>query len=174
MQFADDDEADEEVYQFWIALGASGEWTEKLVECNPRWVGCELLVRCQMRGKSDWLERLCRIMWYFPKFSKFSDSRWCSLGKSCRTLVCGWIVGLDQFVAWLLKTKSVSEHYLGGYGRINLQLKRFCVVTALAGYVPDSFLALLMEDDRVCLHLESFKSVMQEELGFLDELSDFT
>ena len=124
--------------------------TEKFVECNPRWVEDKLLVRSKVLGNSEWLEGLCRVMWYLFKFSKFSDSRWCTLGKSCRALVCGWIVGLDHSVALLLKTKASSDHYLGGYGRMNLQLKKFCVVTAMAGYVPDSFLAMLLEDDRVC------------------------
>ena len=162
------------VYEFWVALGVGGDVVETFVDVNPWFSGGRLWVSGEWEGNEELEENLSRMILYLLKLKRFTESRWCTIGPSCRALVACLACGLEFLVAIARKDPRTSEFYISGFSRLTQQVKQYAVLAALVSYVPDSFLLELMEDDRVASRLAAFEAVMIEELGWLDKLSPLT
>ena len=95
------------------------------------------------------------------------------LVEGTRTLQAAWFLGLDDLVKYLLRKYTVCGHYLHGYEKLNEQVRYFVCISAVASYIPDAALALLMADDRMVRRAFDVQTAMEEELRFIDSLSNF-
>ena len=57
-------------------------------------------------GEQDLLETLAATVTAAWRFRQFTESRWLTVGTSCRAMVLGVLTGLDSFFAHL---KEVSD-----------------------------------------------------------------
>ena len=162
------------VYEFWTALGVGGDVVETFVDLNPWFSGGRLWVSGEWEGNRQLEENLSRVVLYLLRMRRFTESRWCTIGPSCRALVGCLAVGLELLVATARKDPHTSDFYISGFSRLTPHVKQYAAIASFIAYVPDGFLGELLEDDRVALRVETFRTAMTEELGWLDRLAPLT
>lgn len=161
--------------EFWTCLGVDKQWLPVFVRLNPRWdVNTHrLYVRSSEQKRDNLIGSLSKAILYIWKFRQFSDSRWGQMESCSRVMLASWCLGLDNFVAFVRKTAPNCEYYIHHYDRLSPELRLFCTVAGIAGFVIQAGISFLEEDDRIAFKLGSFQSAIQEELFYLDSLSDF-
>lgn len=164
----------DEVYEFWTAVGVGADTVHALVELNPWYAGGRLWVAACWETREDLQEVLTGIWIYLLRLRKFTESRWCTAGPSCRALLGCLAVGLEHLVSSARKDPNTSDFYISGFSRLSPHVKMYIVRASFVSYVPDSFLQELMEDDRVVRRLDTFETTMVEELTWLDNLKPNT
>ena len=83
------------------------------------------------------------------RFTKFITSRWLSVGRSCRTFVCGLLTGLDT-VAWqVINDDGQSKFKIKGYKQLAWEGRRSICIASLASYPADNVMRCLINDNRV-------------------------
>ena len=118
----------------------------------------------------DLFENLTGVLLFLWRLQKFSDSRWCTVGKACRTMVLAFATGLDSLAKFVLADKQAPKYHLNGFSKLSARSRRFIAVAALASYPSDSLLAELLEDDSVVPRLQFLQDVVQDELEWLSQL----
>lgn len=164
----------DQVYEFWVSLGVGGDVVETFVDLNPWFSGGRLWVSGRWEGHSQLEEHLSRVILYLLHLKRFTESRWCTIGPSCRALVGCLAVGLELLVATARKDTHTSDFYISGFSRLTPHVKQYAVLASFIAYVPDSFLVELLENDRVASRVEVLKAAMIEELSWLDTLAPLT
>jgi hypothetical protein len=104
----------DEFYQFWVALGVDSEFATALAELGLCFKGGQLLIEVDRRGDDDLFDRVTGVIMHVWRFRKFSDSRWLTMGESCRTLVGALYLGLADLVAVVRKEPKCSDFYIHG------------------------------------------------------------
>lgn len=115
VQFTDSDgcSSDDE-FNFWVALGVDPDIARQFSEMHLEWDGEHLLVDRSFEGVSGLHNNLCSCLLSVFAFSKFTDSRWCSVGPSCRSLLAGTSVGLQGLLQRIRTDPKSSDYYLHG------------------------------------------------------------
>eukprot|EP00971_Amphidinium_carterae_P341469 6480271-Amphidinium_carterae.2 len=167
LRFTDELLPQDTLYQFWLAVGATGEVLHVLVNLQVRFVEGRLLVASSWQDKDDLSETVAYCLLYLFRFRSFTESRWLSLGCTAQTLVGALYVGLEVLVQMIRTAPHSSDYYIHGFGKLGVDLKEMLLVTLFPGFVVNAFMGELMEDDRVLLRSERFQAVMSEELSWM-------
>ena len=154
-------------FAFWSVLGVDPAVASELAELNFRWSGDRLLVNAAARSVDGLIERVSTLMMTVLQFQKFSDSRWCTLGASCRSLTAALCVGLRGLVDAVRADPRASDYYIHGFERLSVQSTKYVIIAGVSMHVADSFLAELLEDDRVARRADALRSVLVEETQWL-------
>eukprot|EP00974_Lingulodinium_polyedra_P045795 4390860-Lingulodinium_polyedra.AAC.1 len=78
----------------------------------------------------------------------FSDSRWSTIGLSCKGL-CGCLVfGMEDFVAFLRRQSYTSEHFIAGWDNLGFEERHYVVVAAIGSQPAESVSIELQTDCR--------------------------
>ena len=96
--------------RFWIDLSVDGDVADQLAELGLWWHNGRLEVAKEHIGKADLVRDIVGLITSVLKFKRFGDSRWVSQGPSCRTLVLGRQLGLDELVKTIRKDPKASEY----------------------------------------------------------------
>ena len=163
-------EDEDSVRQFWQALGVQPDWLDTLVEVDPRWDGTKIVINASLQNRSDALEATVAVILYLWRWQQFSESRWCTIGASCRALIVSVVAGLEAVVAKCTSDPDTSNYYLNGFLRFKAPVRRYAAVAALAAYPADSLQIELLADDRVVRRLPELQDCIQQELEFLESL----
>jgi hypothetical protein len=164
----------DQVSEFWVSLGVGADVVETFADLNPWFSGGRLWVSGEWEGNKQLEEHLSRVILYLLRLKRFTESRWCTIGPSCRALVGCLAVGLELLVAISRKDPHTSEFYISGFSRLTPHVKQYAVLASFIAYVPDGFLIELLEDDRVASRVEVLNTAMIDELGWLDALAPLT
>ena len=154
----------------WSSLGVEPAWAEEFVDLGMQWESGQLLVHERHRGSMETWSRLMSCIQYSHKFDRFSDSRWCTLGRSAKQMTLAHLTGLGSLVQGILDDKSTSDYHLGGYRRWDSKMANFCGLAAYASGPADSLLKEMLKDDRLAIHKQSYQDLLQQEFSFLQEL----
>eukprot|EP00974_Lingulodinium_polyedra_P063521 6133289-Lingulodinium_polyedra.AAC.1 len=100
-----------------------------------------------------------------------TESRWATVGATCKSLVAARLMGLDDLVAFLRKTIGIGEYFISGYDNLGPMEHHYAVVGAMSSPVTDSVLVQLCEDPRVPRQVENLKAMIEEELDWLAGVS---
>ena len=87
-----------EVFNFWTALGVEPDTATTNADLNLHWAGGRLKVHDKYRSNTQFLQTVSGCMLSVFSFKQFTDSRWCTAGASCKSLVASMCVGLGGFV----------------------------------------------------------------------------
>ena len=161
-----------EVTEFWTALGVDADVCEEMASLNPVWRGGHLYVSVDRACDENLLERLSGAALYVFRFKRFTESRWTTIGDSCRTLCASIAFGIQGLLVYIRRQPKTSEYYIHGVGRLSSEVKSFAVIAAVAAYVPDGFLRELLEDDRVMRRTAELRQALTDELCYVSNLSD--
>eukprot|EP00969_Alexandrium_andersonii_P223117 9854293-Alexandrium_andersonii.AAC.1 len=96
--FVDESPADQEAFSVWQSLGLGEDvagalaglgltWRADALQCNAKWAGD--------RRVFDEIHGVCLAP---ARFKEFTDSRWCTIGASRRSLVACLFLGLETWV----------------------------------------------------------------------------
>ena len=152
---------------FWRCLGVQPDWVDLFVAANPEYSNGLLYVNPGLESDENCLEKVALLMDYALRWKKFSTTRWLGFGISCQYLALSLAVGLDEVVKIVRNDSRVSDYYLHGYTRLDLTVRRYTVVSAVAVRVADAMAQPLLEDDRLLRHLDDIEDAMQNELGLI-------
>lgn len=114
-----------------------------------RWSGSALEVDESYASDPGLLETLSGALLHLWRFRTFSDSRWMTIGETCRALAAALLTGVDDLIAAVRAMPNVSDHFIGGFSRLTEPIRQFACVAVVASYVSDGFLSELLGDDRV-------------------------
>ena len=159
---------------FWRDLGVEAGMVDQVAEVNPWWENGQLQVSSALSGDADAIEKVSHILLYLCKWRQFSESRWCTVGPCCRTLLWGLCVGLEAWVGIVRADPSTSDFYLHGFGKLSQGIKQYCVVASIASFVPDAVLAEVLVDDRILKHASRLQGTMFDEVGWVEDIGSFT
>jgi hypothetical protein len=155
----------------WTALGLDPTLVEVLAcQLRLQWKGGRLQVSANCLNLPDVMETLSSALLGVWHFKKFSDSRWVTVGCSCRTLVASFLTGLESLVAFIREAPASSDFHISGFARLCPDMKKFCAAASLASYVTDAFLSEMMDDPRLPMRLAFLKQCVLEEQQWLDGL----
>jgi hypothetical protein len=164
----------EPVATFWRNLGVEADMVDEVAEVNPWWAEGKLQVSSAVTQDPAGIEQVSHVLLYLCKWRQFSDSRWCTVGACCRSLLWGLCVGLEAWVALARADPTASDYYLHGFSRLTRAIKQYCVVASLSSYMPDTILAEVLADDRILRHASRLQELMVEEMGWVENVESFT
>ena len=147
-RFVEVDGDDDAERSLWTSLGIEPEVVELLVRLRLRFTGGALLVINVCANEPDVMNTIFGVLLHVLRIKRFTDSRWCTVGQCCRTLVASLLLGIDDLVA-VIRSGGASDYFIGGFMRLTPDMKRFCVICAFSSYVSDGVLGELLEDDRI-------------------------
>jgi hypothetical protein len=173
LHFVPDEDLDsvESLQEVWLALGVAPAVIEILAEqLRLRWKDGRLEVAASCRETDNLVGTVSFALLSVWHFIKFSDSRWGTIGRSCRSLAAGLLTGLESLVDTIRADPRASDYNLHGFERLSEAAKRFIMRAALASHVSDSVLSMLMGDSRVAMMLPDLRQAVQEEIEWLANL----
>ena len=103
------------------------------------------------------------------KFPHFTESRWLTVGTSCRTMVASLLTGVESLVRFV-KQEGVSLWYLKGFDRLQVRQKDFLVTCGLVSRVAEAFQAALMQYNRVAKTADAMLQAVAEQVKWIIDL----
>ena len=159
----------------WQALDVESETVEVLAEVlQLHYVGGRLEVTDRMAGDGDLSDTIRTALLSVFKFRKFSDSRWLTVGTSCRTVVASVLCGLNDLVDEIKDDRTASKYYLNGYFRManNPLGRQFVVTCAFVGRAIEGVLANIIEGPRVARNFDELWELQCEDTMWLLQFPD--
>lgn len=153
-------------FQFWTMMDIPYKWAEKMAELGLCFKDGRLCVDKTCENHTDIFGTIFGCLLHVFKFRKFSDSRWLTIGDSCKTLACSLHLGIDNLIGDILRDSEISQTYIGGFSRLDKEMRSFVVLCASSCNVCQTLLASLLEDDRVGKRLSQLEECIQDELNY--------
>lgn len=154
----------------WVMLGFASDWVEQLVDLELRYESGVLKVHPRWQHHPDLPDMVMNVMLHIWQWRRFSDSRWISLGGSCRSLLGSLLVGLKDFVGEVLQQPGVSTFYLKGFNFLDQDASSLCALVAVSSFVSDSVLGELMVDDRLPKIYDQLMEELKTEVSYVHNL----
>jgi hypothetical protein len=155
----------------WTSLSVEPETVEVLATLLQfRFEGGRIHVSQRSQEEVDVVPTICAALLSTWRFTKWTESRFCSVGVSSRALVAGLLTGLEDLVAFIIEKGSASLYYLNGFNRLRGELKTFMVECAMVSRLTEGALLSLMEDPRVCRTYQELWRTVSEEMLWLTQL----
>ena len=162
----------EEVAAWWRSMGAGADWVDTLVDVNPIFHNGQLKVSHQAGGVLVSAALVGDCLLYIMKLSKFCETRWCTVGNSCRALVASLSVGLYELAIMALATKGSVDSKLNGIKKLGQGVKWYAAVASIVTVVPEAFELEVAQDDRLLRRIEELELVLLDELEYVHSLPD--
>jgi hypothetical protein len=162
--FVDEPLAGEVLYDLYTLLGVEADSADALVEMV---LEGRLQVSRAWGDRADLCEKLSGALLHLWRFSRFTASRWVTVGAACRALTLGLLTGLGSLVHAIVSDPSASKFHIGGFARIHGRVTAFVVKVGVVAYIPETFLAELLEDDRLVARLDPLGRALDEELSWV-------
>ena len=159
--------------QFWSLMGVEASHLELFVNRDPHYSEGVLSVNGTLdEDFSALMEEASACVMILLQFQAWSDSRFGSMTVGAKRLVAALSVGLESIVEASKSCPLTSSYHLNGFFRLNSKLRRFFVVTAIAGGLTLELSNIIMADDRLLLHQSEFKDCLSDEIFFVHGLED--
>ena len=155
---------------FWQVMGVEVDMMEAVLEVSPWWEGERLWVNSELANDRGNLGKITTVLQYLFKWRKFTETRFLSVGSSCRGVVASLAVGLSALVEIARATPGCTDYHISGFGRLSPAVLEYMVVAAVSSWAPDSLMAEVMEDDRLLKRVASLKEIFATEIVWLDSL----
>ena len=136
--------------ELWTALGVEPAVVEQLAShLRFTWKnGYTFVSKASLDCEGGIINHVTGALLGLWKFQRFSDSRWVTVGHSCRTLVCGLLSGMGELVYGSLADPACMSFTLTGFNKMGDQVRVFTVQAAMCSHVSDAVLITLMDDLR--------------------------
>ena len=125
-----------------------------------------------MKGANDLMGRLIVGLLQVMRFEKYSDSRWLTVGGTCRALTAALLLGIDSLVGCIRADPKSSDYYIGGHSRLSALPKTFVVMAAARSYIGDGFLAEVLEDSGVASRWQELRDCVQDEMQYVTSINE--
>ena len=156
--------------KLWTMLGV-GEDLAKILACDLKlhWDFDMEVMRIDdaWRGRPDAMEQISGALIGVFRFKPFSDSRWVTIGCSCRTLIASMFCGLTNYVKEI-RAKAKSDYDIGQWDQLGHPELRFIIMSALVSFSSDAACSLIFEDSRIARIAESVEKEIHAELLWIE------
>ena len=165
--------SEEELQAFYAALGVNADLLSQLCgDMRLHWnVATERLEVLDtflvQAGSIDEITAMLLMLWRFPSFCA---SRWVTIGASCRAYLQGVATGYANLYASLRNSGIVSDFEGAAGDRLTADARVFAVVLAIVSYVPESFMTMLLADNRLLQQVEGLQETVGAELDYIETL----
>jgi hypothetical protein len=105
-----------------------GEFLDTLVRLQLRFEHGALLVAASWEGDLDTENMIYTCLLHLWKFTKFTSSRWTTLGSSSRSLLASTVVGLEDLVHYIMEDKANSTYYIKGFSLFDQKVHELVAV----------------------------------------------
>lgn len=173
LDFEDDENLppQDELLELYLVLSVDTDIIDILIFDLHLWcVGGRVKVSKACRGEPDLVEKVSFALFGLWAFKQFTDSRWITVGLSCRGMLCGLLTGLDSLVTYIRKNTGASDFYIKHYDKLTEPIKKFVVVAAVSSHVSDGWLTELLKDGRVPLNMDALEAALQSQYEWLVKL----
>jgi len=160
----------DELYSFWTVLGLPSDLADDMAQLGIFWRNGRLQVHRSHIDEEDVIGRITFIYLSVSRFRAWSNSRWVSMGDTCRSLIALQCLGLE---AWVMKVRvdpSKSDYHLHAAGQLDKECLLYATLCSLVSPVCDSVLVSLFEDDRVARRFEVIEQTIAEECQFVQNI----
>jgi len=93
------------VAEYWRMVGASQDWVPVLTKLNLWWYNGQLQVSTMYDGKPTPISLVADAVMYVMRFVSFTQTRWMTVGSSCRGLLGAMTVGVEALAKLALELK---------------------------------------------------------------------
>lgn len=168
LQYVEDEQLPptEALQELWVAMRVDEELADELVGLRLSWSGGRLRIAASQVDRAD-IGTIASALLSLWRFSFFVDSRWLSVGKSSRSVVCALLTGFDDMMKTVRALPECNDSGISGYDRMTLKAKQSFVKVSMATHVPEAFLSSLLEDSRVPLRVAELEATLDEEMQYL-------
>ena len=160
--------------QFFQIMGAPADVLSELVNDAGVWWHAE---KGQLQAKSTFLQtqdsigQLTNMLMKVWRPQSFSASRWATIGASCRSVALAHSTGLLSLHKHLTLSGSITDFEAHGSNMLQKEEIRFCYIIGLVSYVPETFVELMLRDNRLLKHgIDVLESAI-EELQLLESVT---
>ncbi|CAK0853676.1 unnamed protein product [Prorocentrum cordatum] len=157
--------------ELWTLLGVPDDWMPLFLSLQIVFLDGKLRV-CSSLESEDAAQRITVVLLHAWKFTRWSDSRWCGLGKCTRCMLLVVCLGLSDLVQWIRDSKQFSTYYINGWKHMTPEVIRMACVTSCTSGLSEEPLATLLEDDRLAQKLPEIKTKLEEQRSCALSLSD--
>ena len=98
--------------------------------------------------------------------------RWSRVGPAARKYLRAIGMGLDGLVD-LCRKRRVSQVNMGGHKRSTSSVRKFFLAADCVTYVAEAVSAELLDDSRVMLKLDYYRSVIADEFAYINTLTPY-
>lgn len=167
---ADDNlEPPDDLRDMWLACGVDAELLIELVELRLLFRKGNIVVS-KRHHDGKLFDRVMLCLFSLWHLRKFSESRWASVGTSCRANVAARLSGLPDLIQRILAGAKDIPYHLQGFQKAGEAEREFIVVAGLSSYPADAALINLAEDSRVPKRLAHLVGAVADEVRMLDEI----
>ena len=159
----------------WQALQLDEEIVELLAQDLQLWWDRDatmLRVAEDWKCRPDAMQELSAALQAVWQFKKFSDSRWITIGCSCRTLTAAILTGLASLVDRIRTHTIGRELHINGWTKLGKEETRFVVLSSMAAYVSDRALTMIFKDTRVAQRADEISAEVQDSLERMEKLDE--
>lgn len=161
------------VAEHFVFLGLEPEACELATALQARFDQGKFKVSTRYKADEGILDMIVTLLLSVWAFKRWTESRWLSMGPSCRIMLSALALGLDTFVRWCLRQPGQSRYFLGGFeDYFSPQLAVLIAVIGTSSFVADAALNCLLEDDRLATRITVLESDMLDELRFISGIDD--
>eukprot|EP00971_Amphidinium_carterae_P351800 6492284-Amphidinium_carterae.1 len=153
--------------RFWICMDVDAEYVDLLMRYQLRWhaqTSRLRMLRDSLADEED-MSTVTGIIYKLLRIQVFTESRWLSIGDSCRAFTGAMAIGLEKIVQLTRANPEVSDYYIAGFQRAGPDAKYYAACAAVASHVADAAHMSLLEDDRLVRTWQSVMREMQEEVN---------
>ena len=160
--------SEETLLQFWQCLDVPADVAGVLVEHRVMFVDGHLQVSVEFKNDQDLMERLSGALLSLAKFERFTVSRWLQVGTQSKVQIACLAIGIEHWFGLVLADKKCSKFHIGGFRTLqNDGVRRFLLIAALSSWPMDTFMRLVLTDDRLAMHAPEYRAAVLEELEYL-------
>lgn len=150
----------------WSMLGFNMEMAERLNDLQIRVVGDIIYVAEKCKGDPSIIDTIVDVVSACCRWRKWTDSRWCSIGDSSRSLLTSLLLGIESLVAFAL-SRGHSAFYLAKAKQVSPAVKRLTVQASVVGFVADAALGILLTDDRLPVVYTELMAEVDSEVSYV-------
>eukprot|EP00971_Amphidinium_carterae_P325251 6455422-Amphidinium_carterae.8 len=165
-----------ELQELYTFLGLPVHVVEVLVDFRCVYSQAEgvYMVASGKRGEQNWLAELSGALLSTFSFTLFTESRWLTVGASCRAVLSAWSLGYFGLLAYMSKRGLVNSYLQAGFEKLDEESMRFILVVAMSSYMPESVQALILKDARLARQYDDLCEDMDAEVEHVESLGAFT
>ena len=161
--------------QLWLDLGVDPATAELLArQLQLEWNGRSMMFVEGAFADGDLPETVAAALFTVWRFCHFSESRWLTVGASCRTMVAAFLTGVAGLVKHIKKDKRNSLFFLRGFDRLTASRVEFMVCAGVVSRVAEAVQLALMRDNRVAQTCDDLWETAAKELKWVITLPEST
>eukprot|EP00971_Amphidinium_carterae_P329045 6461292-Amphidinium_carterae.1 len=158
--------------EMWMLLDVPEAEMEVLLEFGAHWREGRLRLNSNKLHEPAWCENFSSCLLGMWSISQFSEGRWGTLGKSCRSLARCVLTGYMSFFQHMLSAGWVSEYEHQGCKKMASDELLFTFVVALSCMIPERLVMHLFLENRLAMNQQSWYEELLEQLRLVQSISE--